>query len=92
MATDKSPEIHLRTVGDLIDATEWLFNKQRKGEIDSKTADALNTTLKGSSYLLAKLHMDVAKLYVMARIKKIELPAKMFPAGMLNTSDIADSR
>lgn len=71
--------IHLRTVGDLVEAHEWLFNQQREGKIDPKTADALNTTLKGSVYLNAKLRLDMAKILVQAQIKKIEIPEQYLP-------------
>jgi hypothetical protein len=69
----------LRSVTDLTTAHEWLFNKQQAGEIDAKTADALNTTLKGATYLNGKLKLDAAKLYLQARIKKIDFPAGMMP-------------
>jgi hypothetical protein len=71
--------IHLRTIGDLVDAHEWLFNEQREGKIDPKTADALNTTLKGSVYLNAKLRLDMAKIMVQAQIKKIRIPDRYLP-------------
>ena len=75
------PQKHvpLRTVGDIISAQEQVYNAIQNGSLDSKTADALNTTLKGATYLLAKLRLDVAKLLVQAKIKKIELPSKMLP-------------
>ena len=70
---------HLRTIGDLVSAHEWLFNEQREGKIDPKTADALNTTLKGSVYLNAKLRLDMAKIMVQAQIKKIDIPERYLP-------------
>lgn len=70
---------HLRTIGDLVSAHEWLFNQQREGKIDPKTADALNTTLKGSVYLNAKLRLDMAKIMVQAQIKKIDIPERYLP-------------
>lgn len=76
---DKERLIPLRTVADLSAAHEWLFNKQRDGGIDAKTADAMNTTLKGSVFLNAKLRLDAAKIFLQARIKKIEIPEGMFP-------------
>ena len=79
MTDKKKADIHLRTVGDLIEAHEWLFNEQREGKIDPKTADALNTTLKGSVYLNAKMRLDVAKIMVQAQIKKIDIPARYLP-------------
>lgn len=78
MAESKS-SMKLRTVGDLVDAHEWLFNEQRSNSIDSKTADALNTTLKGATYLLGKLRLDYAKLLLQSQIKKINLPDKLLP-------------
>lgn len=71
--------VSLRTIDDLVSAHEWLFTEQRAGRIDAKTADALNTTLKGSVYLMGKLKLDAAKLYVMSQIKKVQLPRGMLP-------------
>lgn len=70
----------LRTVDDLVSAHEWLFEQQRAGKIDGKTADAMNTTLKGQSYLVGKLRLDALKLYMMAQVKKIQIPQGMLPA------------
>ena len=64
----------LRTIADLQEAHEWLFNKQKDGTIDAKAVDGLNTTLKGAVYLNVKLKLDAAKLITTASIKKIELP------------------
>jgi len=69
----------LRTTDELSAAHEWLFNQQKDGKIDSKTADALNTTLKGAVYLNGKLKLDALKLYVQAEIKKIAIPKGMLP-------------
>lgn len=80
MSPAKEQDIKLRTIADLSNAHEWLINKQRNGEIDSKTADAMNTTLKGAVYLNGKLKMDYAKLIVQAQIKKIQIPPDMLPA------------
>jgi len=73
----------LRSVNDLQNAGEWLFNKQKNNEIDGKAADALNTTLKGSVYLGVKLKLDVAKLYLTARKQKIDLPPGLLPTGLI---------
>ena len=73
------PKIQLRTIPQLTEAHEWLFNRQRSGKIDAKTADALNTTLKGAVYLNGKLKLDAAKLFLQAQIKKIEFPQGMMP-------------
>ena len=77
--TPTTMKTKLRTVPDLIEAHEWLFNQQRDGHIDPKTADALNTTLKGSVYLNAKLRLDMAKIMVQAEIKKIDIPDRYLP-------------
>jgi len=75
--TEKMP---LKTIVDLTEAHEWLFNEQRNGTIDAKTADALNTTLKGSVYLNGKLKLDMAKLIIMSKIKKLDIPKGLLPA------------
>ncbi len=72
-------KMSLRSVADLTDAHEWLFNMQKDGKIDSKTADALNTTLKGSVYLNGKLRLDAAKLWMQSQVKKIEIPKGLLP-------------
>jgi len=71
--------IPLKSVGNLVDANELIFNKQHRGEIDAKTADGMNTCIKGQTYLLVKLRLDYLKLFLHARIKKVELPDKMLP-------------
>jgi hypothetical protein len=73
------PRMSLKTPKDLIDAHEWLFNQQKENKIDAKTADALNTTLKGAVYLNAKLRLDAAKIFLTAQIKKIEIPKGFLP-------------
>lgn len=74
-----NPPIHLRTVEDLTQAHEWLLAQQRTGKIDAKTADGMNTTLKGAVYLNAKLRIDAAKLVLQAQIKKVQIPPNMLP-------------
>ena len=74
-----TPIMPLRTQDDLVDAHEWLFNSQKDGRIDSKTADGLNTTLKGSVYLNGKLKLDYLKIYIQAKVKKIDLPVGFLP-------------
>lgn len=69
-----SDTIKLRTVEDLNEALEWLYEQQKDGKIDAKTADALNTTIKQATYLNGKLRLDYLKLVLSAKIKKIELP------------------
>jgi hypothetical protein len=80
-----APSMPLKTIPDLITAHEWLFNAQRNGLIDGKTADGLNTTLKGVNYLRAKLPMDAAKLMVQAKIKKIDIPDGLLPASIADS-------
>jgi hypothetical protein len=77
----------LRTVSDLTKAHEWLFNAQRDGGLDSKTADALNTTLKGATYLQVKLKLDALKIFVQARTKKIEIPTYLLPEGLATVTE-----
>jgi len=69
----------LRTISEISEAYEDLYNKQMVGDIDSKAVDGINTTLKGVTYLNAKLKMDAAKLVLQARIKKISLPDNLLP-------------
>lgn len=76
---EKTEKMQLRTISDLTNAHEWLFNQQKDGKIDAKTADALNTTLKGSVFLNAKLRLDAAKIWMQAQVKKIEIPAGLLP-------------
>ena len=82
MAEQKPNPVRLRTIADLQEAHEFLFNAQRAGQLDGKAVDGMNTTLKGSVYLNVKLPMDALKLYVIARKAKIEVTSKMLPAGM----------
>ena len=86
MAGKNLNQIKLRSVEDLTEAHEWLFNAQRTGTIDAKTADALNTTLKGSLYLLARLKLELAKLMIQCKIKKLQMPAGLLPG--LQSEDI----
>lgn len=79
MKNKNEPKFKLRTVSDLVAAHEWLFQQQRDGKIDAKSADALNTTLKGSVYLTAKLRLEAAKLLLMSHIKKMEVPSDLLP-------------
>lgn len=69
----------LRTVADISDAQEWLFNSQRDGVIDTKTADGMNTTLKGVVYLKATLPLKIFEAMVRAQIKKINVPTNLLP-------------
>ena len=77
---EKKPKrMPLKSIADLTSAHEWLFNEQKDGKIDAKTADALNTTLKGSVYLNGRLKLDAAKLLINAQIKKINIPEGLLP-------------
>lgn len=69
----------LRSVEELTEAHEDLLFKQETGKIDAKTADGMNTTLKGVVYLQCKLKLDYVKLMIMAQIKKIDLPQNLLP-------------
>jgi hypothetical protein len=72
----RKPRIHqqLRTVEDLRLAYETLYNRQAAGELDAKTSDGLNTTLKGSTYLNVKLPMEAWKLVITAQKQKAHIP------------------
>jgi len=76
---EKLETLDLRSVRGISAASELVFNRQLQGSLDAKGADALNTTIKNSVYLVAKLPMDIAKLYIQARIKKLSLPDTIFP-------------
>jgi len=82
MAEKEGAPMRLRSVDELQTALEVIFNQQRAGKLDGKTADGLNTTLKGAIYLGPKLHMEAAKLYILAQKAKIQLPPMMLPEGM----------
>jgi hypothetical protein len=64
----------LRTITDLMNAGEDLYNRLDSGGIDAKTADAMNTVLKGQRYFVAELPMQALKITVAAQIKKITIP------------------
>lgn len=72
----------LRTIEDLKLAHEYLFRRQDSGSLDSKSADAMNTTLRGAVYLNATLPLAAAKLFVQAKIKKISIPEGLLPLPM----------
>lgn len=88
MAEKKEQKVSLRTADDLTGAHEYLFNKQLNGQIDSKQADGMNTTLKGAVYLRVKLRMDLLKIIVQAAKSKVKIPENLLPDGMT----IADLR
>ena len=82
MGRETPKQFHLRDIDGLNDAQEYVFNKQVAGMLDGKTADGLNTTLKGSIYLNVKLKMEAFKLTIMAHKAKMEVPPIMLPEGM----------
>lgn len=63
----------LRSISDIAEAHEDVYNMALTGKLDNKTVDALNTTLKGQTYLLGKLRLDAAKIIVTASVKKINI-------------------
>jgi hypothetical protein len=69
----------LRSIDELSSAHEWLFEQSRNGRIDNKTADVLNTTLKGATFLNGKLKLEYAKLYMQSQVKKFEFPKGVLP-------------
>lgn len=69
----------LKTVADLASAQEWLFNEQKNGMIDSRTADGLNTTLKGCMYLKATLPLKIFEAMIRASVKKVDVPQGLLP-------------
>jgi len=75
----------LRNAEDLVEANEWLFNRQREGQIDAKSADGINTTLKNSFQLLVKVPMDLLKLTIQARIKKVEIDIPRYLPGQVKS-------
>ena len=77
--------IALRTIEDLVSFNESLINQQRDGQIDSKTADAINTTIKGQKSLIVDLPLQVFKIAVQAQIKKVRIDPGIFTKlGILN--------
>ena len=71
--------VQLRSVNDLIQANENLYNKHINGELDAKNLDAANTIIKSQSYLVGKLRMDYAKLVLLAQTKKLAMPDEVLP-------------
>lgn len=78
MKEEAKKKITLRTVEDLVDANEWMFNRQNSGQLDAKSADAMNTTLKGQKSLLVDIPMSLLKLAVTAQIKKVKIDPAVF--------------
>ncbi len=85
MNAKEAKKIPLRSLDDLVNFNEMLINQQHNGQIDSKTADAINTTVKGQKALLVDLPLQVFKLAVQAQIKKVRIDPAMFgKLGILN--------
>jgi len=72
-----SDTIQLRTVDQLTEAHEWLFGQQRDGKIDAKTADGLNTTLKGAIYLRVTLRLKIAEMGCDGLSSRIVVPCRV---------------
>src|SRR5262245_5617976 len=72
-------DVKLRTIADLVDAGEWMFNRQRSGNLDAKAADAMNTTLKGQYQLVVGLRLKLLDIFVKSQIKKFSIPTNMLP-------------
>ena len=79
MSKSDETKMPLRNIQDIVNAQEWLFNQQLNGKMDAKAADALNTTLKGSIFLIAKLRLDAAKIWMTSQVKKINIPPGLLP-------------
>ena len=73
-ATEEKLHRKMETVSDLNEWLAWLGNAQRNGDVDAKTADAINTTLKSAIVLNVKHRLDYEKLKVQAAIKKLMIP------------------
>lgn len=76
--TDKKPK-RLREPSEISEAYEEMYEKQMAGQLDAKSVDGINTTLKGLTYLNVKLRMDYMKMIVQAKIKKVDLPKGLLP-------------
>jgi hypothetical protein len=64
-------DMKLRTPDDLSTAQEWLLDKQQRGQIDARSAEAMNTTLKGAQHLIdARLKV----LEAMVQMHKDRMP------------------
>jgi hypothetical protein len=63
-------DMKLRTPDDLSTAQEWLLDKQQRGQIDARSVEAMNTTLKGAQHLID------------TRLKVLEAMVQMHKARM----------
>lgn len=75
---DAKRRIPLKTPSDLVEANEWMFNRQRSGTLDAKSADAMNTTIKGQKAIIIDVPLQVLKLAVQAQIKKVQIDPSAF--------------
>jgi len=75
-------KIKLKTLRDVEDASGWVFNQLKEGTMDAKTADALNTTLKGLYFMKGKLRLDYLKLVFQAKVKKVDIPFDVLQLGV----------
>lgn len=81
----EAKRVKLRTLDDLVEFNESLINRQNNGQIDSKSADAINTTVKGQKALIVDLPMQVFKIAVQAQIKKVKIDPQIFQKlGLMN--------
>jgi hypothetical protein len=76
-------KVDLRTRDGLNQAISWIYEQQREGKIDPKTADSLNTTIKTGMELNVKLPLKLFDIVVKARIKKIDTPQGILPPWIL---------
>ena len=79
--------LDLKSREGLNEAIAYIYEQQKEGRIDPKTADALNTTVKTSIELNVKLPMKLFDTVVKARLKKLDLPMGILPAWALPPSD-----
>jgi hypothetical protein len=66
-------------VPEITEAYEWLYTQQKRGAIDTKRADGLNTTLKGVQKLRVEIPLKLADLIMKAQLKKVDLPEGLLP-------------
>ena len=93
MAEKTKQQYPLKTPEDISAAYERLYNRQLNGEVDAKSVDGMNTTLKGSTYLNVKLKMDYLKMFLTAAIKKVDMPAEVLKElGLSSQVQISDKR
>ena len=79
MSDKQGINVRLRTVPQITEAYEWLFEQQRDAKLDTKRADGLNTTLKGVTKLRVEIPMKLATLWFQSQLKKVTVPEKFLP-------------